>query len=150
MSDSLGHHESQHARPPCPSPSPRIHSNIKFHANKTSSENISWPALDVWFPNMNPTPLNEKDLSSLLGIWLYNLLSNSTSISTPGLGTGSASVGEKVLNKLVGRQVHLSIKAQCTELQGPCAFSLSHHQLSHSSSQGEEVWWKKFYVFLSI
>ena len=27
MSDSLGPHESQHARPPCPSPTPRVHSN---------------------------------------------------------------------------------------------------------------------------
>ena len=25
MSDSLRHHESQHARPPCPSPTPRVH-----------------------------------------------------------------------------------------------------------------------------
>ena len=27
MSDSLWPHESQHARPPCPSPTPRVHSN---------------------------------------------------------------------------------------------------------------------------
>ena len=27
MSDSLQHHEPQHARPPCPSPTPRVHSN---------------------------------------------------------------------------------------------------------------------------
>ena len=27
MSDSLRPHESQHARPPCPTPSPRVHSN---------------------------------------------------------------------------------------------------------------------------
>ena len=27
MSDSLQPHESQHARPPCPSPSPGVHSN---------------------------------------------------------------------------------------------------------------------------
>ena len=27
MSDSLRPHESQHARPPCPSPTPRIYSN---------------------------------------------------------------------------------------------------------------------------
>ena len=27
MSDSLRPHESQHARPPCPSPSPRVHSD---------------------------------------------------------------------------------------------------------------------------
>ena len=29
MSDSLGPHESQHARPPCPSPSPRVHSDSR-------------------------------------------------------------------------------------------------------------------------
>ena len=27
MSDSLRPHESQHARPPCPSPTPGVHSN---------------------------------------------------------------------------------------------------------------------------
>ena len=27
VSDSLRPHESQHARPPCPSPSPRVHPN---------------------------------------------------------------------------------------------------------------------------
>ena len=29
MSDSLGPHESQHARPPCPSPTPRVHSDSR-------------------------------------------------------------------------------------------------------------------------
>ena len=29
MSDSLRHHESQHARPPCSSPSPRVHSDSR-------------------------------------------------------------------------------------------------------------------------
>ena len=28
MSDSLRHHESQHARPPCPSPTPGVHSEL--------------------------------------------------------------------------------------------------------------------------
>ena len=28
VSDSLWPHESQHTRPPCPSPSPRVHSNL--------------------------------------------------------------------------------------------------------------------------
>ena len=29
VSDSLQHHESQHARPPCPSPTSRVHSNSR-------------------------------------------------------------------------------------------------------------------------
>ena len=33
VSDSLQHHESQHARPPCPSPSPGVHSD-----SRTSSQ----------------------------------------------------------------------------------------------------------------
>ena len=28
VSDSLRYHELQHARPPCPSPSPRVYSNL--------------------------------------------------------------------------------------------------------------------------
>ena len=37
MSDSLRPHEPQHARPPCPSPTPRVHSNylaIKRHLSQ--------------------------------------------------------------------------------------------------------------------
>ena len=30
VSDSLWPHESQHARPPCPSPAPRVHSNSRL------------------------------------------------------------------------------------------------------------------------
>ena len=29
VSDSLRHHESQHARPPCPSPTPGVHSDLR-------------------------------------------------------------------------------------------------------------------------
>ena len=29
VSDSLRPHESQHARPPCPSPTPRVHSDSR-------------------------------------------------------------------------------------------------------------------------
>ena len=42
VSDSLGPHESQHVRPPCPSPTPRVHSNLHpssqwYHAAISSS-----------------------------------------------------------------------------------------------------------------
>ena len=30
VADSLRPHESQHARPPCPSPTPRVYSNLSF------------------------------------------------------------------------------------------------------------------------
>ena len=57
MSDSLQPHESQHARPPCPSPTPRVHSNshpsrwwchpaISFSVVPFSSCPQSFPALE--------------------------------------------------------------------------------------------------------
>ena len=40
MSDSLQPHESQHARPPCPSPTPRVHSNTSIESVMPSSHLI--------------------------------------------------------------------------------------------------------------
>ena len=40
VSDSLWPHESQHARPPCPSPSPRVHSNLSIKSVMPSSHLI--------------------------------------------------------------------------------------------------------------
>ena len=37
MSDSLRPHESQHVRPPCPSPTPRVHSNSSIESVTPSS-----------------------------------------------------------------------------------------------------------------
>ena len=47
VSDSLWPHESQHTRPPCPSPSPRVHSNSRLslirHASSGKQLNLSLP-----------------------------------------------------------------------------------------------------------
>ena len=40
MSDSLRPHESQHARPPCPSPTPRAHPNMSIESVMPSSHLI--------------------------------------------------------------------------------------------------------------
>ena len=40
MSDSLQPHESQHARPPCPSPTPRVHSDSSIKSVMPSSHLI--------------------------------------------------------------------------------------------------------------
>ena len=40
MSDSLRPHESQHARPPCPSPTPGVHSNMSIESVMPSSHLI--------------------------------------------------------------------------------------------------------------
>ena len=48
MSDSLRPHESQHARPPCPSPTPRVHSLLEKCKSKLqwdiTSHLSEWPS----------------------------------------------------------------------------------------------------------
>ena len=42
VSDSLRPHESQHARPPCPSPTPRVHSNsVYWQSNRSVLKEIN-------------------------------------------------------------------------------------------------------------
>ena len=51
VSDSLRPHESQHARPPCPSPSPGVHSD-SCASSQVSQRNLrDYPILDervIW------------------------------------------------------------------------------------------------------
>ena len=42
MSDSLWPHESQHSRPPCPSPTPRVHSDSRRSGLNRGKEEIWW------------------------------------------------------------------------------------------------------------
>ena len=58
MSDSLRPHESQHARPPCPSPTPGVYSNScplsqwchYFMANRWGNNGKQWLTLFSWAP----------------------------------------------------------------------------------------------------
>ena len=44
MSDSLRPHESQHARPPCPSPTPGVYSNLCPSSQWPSRDGQRWPS----------------------------------------------------------------------------------------------------------
>ena len=61
MSDSLRPHESQHARPPCPSPTPGVYSNscpCQTHVfSNESALHIRWPK--YWSFSFNISPSNE-------------------------------------------------------------------------------------------
>ena len=58
MSDSLRPHESQHARPPCPSPAPGVHAD---HVHRVSD------AIQPSHPLLSPSPpaLNSSQHQSL-------------------------------------------------------------------------------------
>ena len=54
MSDSLGPHELQHTRPPCPSPTPRVYSNpcplSRWYHPTVSSSVIPFSSCPQYFP----------------------------------------------------------------------------------------------------
>ena len=106
MSDSLQPHESQHARPPCPSPTPRVYSNTcpssrRYHPAISSSVvplsscpqslpasvfsnestlHMRWPK--YWSFSFNISPSNEHPgLISLRMDWLDLLVVQGTLIS---------------------------------------------------------------------
>ena len=63
MSDSLRPHESQHARPPCPSPSPGLHSNSHPSSQwchpATSSSVIPFSSCPQSLPASEPFPMSQ-------------------------------------------------------------------------------------------
>ena len=76
VSDSLWHHESQHARPPCPSPTPRVHTD--------SCPSSQWchPAISssvILFSSCPQSlPASESFPMSQLFVFLWNFLAFST------------------------------------------------------------------------
>ena len=54
MSDSLRPHESQHARPPCPSPSPRVHRLTSIESVMSSNHLILCRPL-LFLPPISPS-----------------------------------------------------------------------------------------------
>ena len=63
VSDSLRPHESQHARPPCPSPTPRVHSNscpsIRWCHPAISSSVVPFSSCSQSFPASESFPMSQ-------------------------------------------------------------------------------------------
>ena len=85
VSDSMRPHESQHARPPCPSPSPGIHSN------PCPSNRWCHPAISSSIVPCPPTPNPSQHQSLFQGVNTpaYNLGKGEPDNSLPGPATFS-------------------------------------------------------------
>ena len=124
MSDSLRPHESQHARPPCPSPTPRVHSNSRpscrwCHPAISSSVDpfSSWP---------HSLPESESFPMSQLFAWggqstgvsaLASFLPKKSHGSSPSEWTGWISLQSKGLSRVFSNttvQKHQFFGAQLT------------------------------------
>ena len=75
MSDSLRPHESQHARSPCPSPTPGVHSNsrpLSWWCHPAISSSVSFSSCPN--PSQHQSLINKIKCASLknLSVWQWN------------------------------------------------------------------------------
>ena len=122
VSDSLQPHESQHARPPCPSPTPRVHSNscssIQGCHPAISSSVISFSSCPQSLPASESFPRSQ------LFAWggqstgvsaLASFLSKKSQGWSPSEWTGWISLESKGLSRVFSNttvQKHQSFSAQ--------------------------------------
>jgi len=73
VSDSLRPHESQHARPPCPSPTPRVHSNpcpsSQWCHPAISSSVVPFSFCSQSFPASESFPMSLMAIKLMLKTW---------------------------------------------------------------------------------
>ena len=77
VSDSLRPHESQHARPPCPSPTPRVHSNSHPSSQwchpAISSSVVPFFSCPQTLPASKSFPMSVSEFIFLLNIYLFKI-----------------------------------------------------------------------------
>ena len=84
LSDSLQPHESQHARPPCPSPTPRVHSNLR-PSSQWCHPAISYSVIPFSCPQS--LPASESFPMSQLFTWGGQSIGVSASVSVLPMNT---------------------------------------------------------------
>ena len=107
MSDSLQSHESQHARPPCPSPTTGVHSDLSIESVMPSSHLILCRPL-LLLPPIPPSIRVFSNESALRMRWpkYWNF---SLSISPSNEHLGLVSFGKDWLDLLAVRGTHKSL-----------------------------------------
>ena len=122
VSDSLRPHESQHTRPPCPSPSPRVHSNS--HPSSPwchpaiSSSVVPFSSFSQSLPASESFPMSQLFVSggqSTGGSALASFFPKNTQGWSPSEWTGWISLQSKGLSRVFSNttaQKHQFIGAQ--------------------------------------
>ena len=123
VSDSLASHESQHARPPCPLPTPRVHSNLVHRVGDAIQPSL--PLLSPFPPAPNPSQHQSlfqwvsslHEVAKALEFQLYSssFLSKNTQGWSPLEWTGWISLQSKGLSRVFSNttvQKHQFFSAQ--------------------------------------
>ena len=146
MSDSLWPHEPQHARPPCPSPTPRVHPNpclLSWWCHPTiSSSDV--PFCPQFFPASGSFPMSQ------LFTWGGQSIGVSASTSvlpmntqdwSPSGWTGWISLQSKGLSRVFSNttvQKHHS--SAFSFLYSPTLTSIYDHWKNHSLDEMDLCW----------
>ena len=122
VSDSLQPHELQHAKPPCPSPTPGIHSNSRPSSHwchpATSSSVIPFSSCPQSLPASESFPMSQlftQDGQSIGVSALASFLPENNQDSSPLEGTGWISLQSKGLSRVFSNttmQKHQFFSAQ--------------------------------------
>ena len=140
MSDSLRPHESQHARPPCPSPTPGVHSNSRPSSRwchpAISSSVIPFSSCPQSFPASESFPMSQ------LFAWggqstgvsaLASLLPKNTQDLSPLEWTGWISLQSKGLSRVFSNTFFKSINSLVLSfLYAPTLTSIHDYWKNHS------------------
>ena len=124
MSDSLRPHESQHARPPCPSPTPRVHSDSLIESVMPSNHLILCCPL-LLLPSIFPS------------IWVF---SNESALCIRGPKYWSLSFSDSPSNEYSGL---ISFRIDWFDLhavQGTLKSLLQHHSSKASIPWHSALW----------
>ena len=107
VSDSLRPHELQHARPPCPSPTPRVHSNSRPSSwwchPAISSSVVPFSSCPQSFPASESFPMSQlfDEVVKVLGVSaLASFLPKNTQDWSPSERTGWISLQSKGLSRV--------------------------------------------------
>ena len=140
MSDSLQHHETQHARPPCPSPTPGVHPNpcpsCWWCYPAISSSVIPFSSCTQSFPASGSFQMSQFSTSNGLSIRV------SASMSVPPMNTqdwsllgwtGWISLQSKGLSRVFSNIIVQSISSSVLSfLYSPTLTSIHDHWKNHS------------------
>ena len=140
VSDSLQPHESQHARPPCPSPTPGVHSDSRPSSQWCYPAISSSVVLFSSFPQSLPT--SESFPMSQLFAWggqstgvsaLASVLSKKSQGWSPSEWTGWISLQPKGLSRVFSNTTFKSINSSALSLlHSPTLTSIRDHRKNRS------------------
>ena len=125
MSDSLWPHESQHAWPPCPSPTPRVHSNSR------PSSRWCHPAISSSVVPFSSCPQSLPASKSFPMSQLFSWDGQSTGVSALALFLPRFPRANLLQNALVG---------------SPCTQRTLKSLLQHHSSKASILWHSSFFT----